>query len=202
MALPWLKIIDAVLGLTDVARTVRKRQPSSALAVPDDPESAVAAGRGGPLEARLAGVVVAALKEAFDRDHQRLALEREQIEAERARAERALRLELLRQSAEREIGRLRLLAGVAVASWLGTLVFSNRLLDAGSAGKIALGIGWLLLLAALAAAFSAHTTVTRSLADAGDAATARDVSSGAAGTAAPWLVVVGLAAVAIGILIV
>ncbi len=203
MPLPWLKIIDAVLGLTDVARTVRKRQPSSALAVPDDPESALgAAGRGGPLEARLAGVVVAALKEAFDRDHQRLALEREQIEAERSRAERALRLELLRQSAEREIGRLRLLAGVAVASWLGTLVFSNRLLEAGSAGRIALGTGWLLLLAALAAAFSAHSAVTRSLTDAGDGATARDVSSGAAGAAAPWLIVVGLAAVAIGILIV
>ena len=65
----------------------------------------VAAARGrrprrpGGLEARLAGVVVAALKEAFDRDTQRLELEREQLDAERQRAERALRLELRRQAA-------------------------------------------------------------------------------------------------------
>jgi len=73
---------------------------------------------GGPLaqiETRLAGVVVAALKEAFDRDARRLDLEREALEAERQRAERALKLELLRQAADRETSRLRLLAGVAVA---------------------------------------------------------------------------------------
>src|SRR6185436_9870926 len=73
----------------------------------------------GNLEARLAGVVVAALKEAFDRDNRRLDLEREQAQAERLRAERALRLELARQAVDREIGRLRLTAGVAVACWLG-----------------------------------------------------------------------------------
>ena len=78
----------------------------------------------GGLEARLAGVVVAALKEAFDRDTRRLELEREQLDAERERAERALRLELQRQAADREIGRLRLLAGVAVAGWLGTLLLA------------------------------------------------------------------------------
>ena len=67
----------------------------------------------GGLEARMAGVVVAALKEAFDRDSRRLELEREQLAAERQRAERALQLELQRQAGDREIGRLRLLAGVA-----------------------------------------------------------------------------------------
>ena len=40
----------------------------------------------GALEARLAGVVVAALKEAFDRDSRRLELERDQLAAERLRA--------------------------------------------------------------------------------------------------------------------
>ena len=120
-------------------------------------------GRGGPLEARLAGVVVAALKEAFDRDHQRLELEREQIEAERARAERVLRIELARQAGDQEIGRLRLLAGVAIASWLGTLFFSVRLVGGASGGRVALGVGWLLLLAALAASFVAQSTVTRGL---------------------------------------
>ena len=81
----------------------------------------------GQLETRLAGVVVAALQEAFDRDSRRLELEREQLEAERRRAERLLQLELLRQAGDREVGRLRLLAGVAAGSWLGTLFFSARL---------------------------------------------------------------------------
>ena len=46
--------------------------------------STPAAARPAGLEARLAGVVVAALKEAFDRDTRRLELEREQLDAERA----------------------------------------------------------------------------------------------------------------------
>ena len=118
----------------------RGRRRHQLRAQPEDPDrcsrerrtsrssSRPAAARAGGLEARLAGVVVAALKEAFDRDTRRLELEREQLEAERERAERALRLELQRQAGDREIGRLRLLAGVAVASWLGTLFFSARLL--------------------------------------------------------------------------
>ena len=58
----------------------------------------------GQLEAPLTNVVVAALKEAFDRDHARLELERAQLEEERRRAEQALRLELRRQAADRELG--------------------------------------------------------------------------------------------------
>src|SRR5205823_6031256 len=118
---------------------------------PAEAESQRAAGSRafGHLETRLAGVVVAALKEAFDRDTRRLELEREQVEAERARADRALRLELLRQAGEREIGRLRLVAGVAVASWLGTLLFSTRLVAGGAGPKAAIASGWLLLIGAL-----------------------------------------------------
>ena len=119
MALPWLQLIDAALGVANFARGRKAAQE-------EPPQQLEAAARaGGGLEARLAGVVVAALKEAFDRDSRRLELEREQLEAERARADRALRLELLRQAGEREIGRLRLVAGVAAASWLGTLFFSS-----------------------------------------------------------------------------
>src|SRR5499426_2648020 len=109
MAVPWLRILDVVIGVTDLARSRRMGRPQS-----DD--RALLPGGGGPLalgnlEARLAGVVVAALKEAFDRDTRRLELERAQIDAERERAERALRLELRRQTGDREIGRLRFLAG-------------------------------------------------------------------------------------------
>src|SRR5437016_3359392 len=127
MALPWLRILDAFIGVTDLARSRRIKTLSQEN---PDPSTSLQRGPAGPLsgmEARLAGVVVAALKEAFDRDRNRLELEREHIEAERARAERALKLELLRQAGDREIGRLRLLAGVAVACWIGTLFFSARL---------------------------------------------------------------------------
>jgi hypothetical protein len=205
MAVPWMRILDTVLGLTDVAR--RFRAPASPPPADDTPQDLAAAARGGlggPIEARLAGVVVAALKEAFDRDHQRMELEREHAESERRRAERALRLELLRQAGDREIGRLRMLAAVAVASWLGTLVFAAQLLDEAAGSRIAVGAGLVLLLAAFAASFTAQSSLGRSLAQAPiDDATVRPAvfSSGAAGAAAPWLIVAGLASVGLAALL-
>ena len=196
MAVPWLRVLNAVLGINEIARVVKGR--SAAAVAADDPDQLAVTGRGGPLEARLAGVVVAALKEAFDRDHQRLEIEREQIEAERVRTERLLRIELARQARDQEIGRLRLLTGVAIASWLGTLFFSARLAGGASAGRVALAVGWLLLLAALAASFVAQSAVTRGLSrtEAGDLA-----PSGIAGALAPWLLVSGLAVIGIGVLL-
>src|SRR5437660_12672222 len=134
MAVPWLRILDTLIGVTDLARSRRMRSMASENETLQqaDPGRAL-----GGLETRLAGVVVAALKEAFDRDTRRLELEREQLEAERARVEQGLRLELLRQAGEREIGRLRLVAAIAVASWLGTLLLSTRLMGAGVAAKVA-----------------------------------------------------------------
>src|ERR1041385_5184148 len=122
MPVPWLRILDAVIGITDIARSRRIKALSQ---TDPDQRSADALERSGaraPLEARLAGVVVAALKETFDRDSHRLELEKAQIEAERERNERMLRLELQRQAGDREIGRLRLLAVVAVAAWMSTLL--------------------------------------------------------------------------------
>jgi hypothetical protein len=193
MAVPWLRVLNAVLGINEIVRVVKGRSGAAA-----DPDQLALRGGGGPLEARLAGVVVAALKEAFDRDHQRLELEREQIEAERVRAERLLRIELARRAGDQEIGRLRLLAGVAIASWLGTLFFSARLVGGAPGGRVALGVGWLLLLAALAASFAAQSAVTRGLDRTTDA---RDfASSGTAGALAPWLLVSGLAVIGLGVL--
>jgi hypothetical protein len=155
----------------------------------------------------MAGVVVAALKEAFDRDTRRLELAREQLAAERQRAERALRLELQRQSADREIGRLRMLAGVAVAGLIGTLLLAmipGGILRGGTSARVALGGGWLLLGVALAAAFSAQAQVARALESlAADDSGVRNpgiVSPG--GTAALWLIVAGLALVGVAVLIV
>src|SRR5258708_4803541 len=135
----WLRIIDTVLGLADLA--IGKSRSGSLSGTGRDELATRSAG--GAFETRLAGVVVAALKEAFDRDNQRLDLERERMEADRQRADRALRLELVRQAGDREIGRLRLLSGVAVASWLGTLFFSARLIGGQPSARAALAVGWL-----------------------------------------------------------
>ena len=72
----------------------------------------------------MAGVLVAALKEAFDRDSTRLEMERSQIEAERRRAEEALRAELRRQAGERALGQLRLIAVMAIGAWALSAVLS------------------------------------------------------------------------------
>src|SRR5438128_6180164 len=163
MPVPWVRILDISLGAMNAALGTHRHRAAAGASE----EDRLALGSRSPssLEATLAGVMVAAVKEAFDRDSRRLELEREQVETERARAERALRLELRRQAGEREIGRLRLLAGVAVVSWLGTLFFSTRILStaAGGGGRAALGVGWALLLAALAASFAAQARVGNAL---------------------------------------
>src|SRR4051812_26365329 len=91
----WMRVVDAVTG---IAQFVGGRK-----AAPGGADSGVPAAGLGGLETRLAGVVVAALKEAFDRDRVRMDLERAQIEAERRRAEQALEAELRRQAAERAL---------------------------------------------------------------------------------------------------
>jgi hypothetical protein len=192
-----MRVLNSVLGLSEVVRLVKGRGDGS------EQDQLMTGGRGlASIEARLAGVVVAALKEAFDRDHQRLELERQQMDGELRRAERALRLELLRQAGDREIGRLRLLAGVAVVSWLGTLFFATRLIGGAPSSRVLLGIGWLLLLAALGAAFSAQTTIGRALGGVNENVNPAAVMSSSAGAMAPWLLVAGLAAIGFGVLLV
>jgi hypothetical protein len=203
MALPWLRILDAVIGVTDLARS---RKMKSLSRTGGDPESLDASGQRAPLhglEARLAGVMVAALKEVFDRDSRRLELERSQADAERERAERALRLELLRQRADREIGRMRLLAAIGVVGWLGTLSYASRMVETSS--RVLFAAGWLVLLAAVATSFAAQSQVAsaveraRGVAD--GAWDARDTAwSTAPGSITLWLVVVGLALVGLAIL--
>ncbi len=127
MALPWLRLLDMVIGVTDIARIANRGRKSE----PPAPSGGEQSGT--------------------DLKAQRLELERQQLEAERRRAARALQLELQRQAGEREIGRLRLLAGVAVASWIGTLILAVRTTGVGT--RVFLGLGWLFLLCAIAASF-------------------------------------------------
>lgn len=198
MPIPWLQLVDAALGVANFARGRKMPEPPTDSGQQIDAASRAPAG----LEARLAGVVVAALKEAFDRDSRRLELEREQLAAERQRAERLLRLELHRQAGDREIGRLRLLAGVAGAAWIGSLLLLSRVAAGGLGARITLGAGWLLLLAAIAASFTAQSRVA-SITDAllsGDD-DRRAIGSGGAGAVALWLMMCGLLLVGLAALL-
>jgi hypothetical protein len=64
----WAGVLDTVGGLVQIAR--RFRQGTSETLSNASPFPGAAGGLG-QIEARLAGVVVAALKEAFDRDSAR-----------------------------------------------------------------------------------------------------------------------------------
>jgi hypothetical protein len=200
MPVPWLRLLDLALGVTDLARSRKMRQSAEQIEPQEAPLQAMPPGRTetglGGLETRLAGVVVAALKEAFDRDTRRLELERSQLEAERERAERALRLELRRQTGDREIGRLRFLAGAAVVAWLATLLFAARLMGGPVGARVALGGGWLLLLVSFGAAITAQSQISEALnRDEGS------LSAGVAGAMALWLMIAGLMFVGLAALI-
>jgi hypothetical protein len=189
---PWLRILDTVIGVADVALSAAGGRSGGTAPAPRQ-DLDVGTRPGGSVEAGLAGVVVAALKEAFDRDARRMHFERELADEARLRAERAQQLELLRQAGDREIGRLRMLAAVAAAAWAATLVWSGRLIGGGIGARVSLGAGWLFLLGAVAASFIAQSRVAAAI----DALAAGDdrraIRSGASGAFALWLMIVGLA---------
>src|SRR5262245_959169 len=154
-------------------------------------------GIAGQLETRLTNVVVAALKEAFDRDHARLELERTQLDEQRRRAEEAVRMEIQRQAIDRELGRLRLLAGTALAGWIASialLVF--RLSEATVLSRGVLVAGWLLLLGSLGSAFLAQARIG-AYGRSGDP----PLEAGPAGSAALALLITGLALSALSLLV-
>ncbi len=186
------KAFNTVMALRDAAQRLGgDRPPPSDTAM----HPASAPGLAGQLEARLTNVVVAALKEAFDRDHARLELERAQLEEQRRRAEDALRAELRRQAADRELGRFRLLAGTALAGWIAAVVMLVARLDVASTPSRGLMVAaWAMLLGALAAAFTAQGRI----AAAADGSPAGD--AGVAGAAALWLLIAGLALAATSLL--
>lgn len=188
-----LKAFDTVMMLREAAKRFTGDTPP--------PETSLSAqtaqGIAGQVEARLTNVVVAALKEAFNRDHARLELERAQLEEQRRRAEEALRLELRRQMLDRELARLRLLGGGAMLGWIAAILLAVLRVGAMSTpGRLALAAGWLLLLGGLGAAFTAQGRL-------GALAVARDgpVDAGPPAVASLWLLMAGLALTAISLLL-
>ena len=157
---------------------------------------------GGPLEARLAGVVVAALKEAFDRDRVRMDLEREQVEAERRRAEQLLNAELRRQAAERAHAQFRSIALMAIATWMLSAALAVWLpgMRAGLP-RLVLGLGWASAFGALGCAFAAGQAVSEWTVGATAANLAGAPPRSGTGVAAPWLLLLALALTAASLLI-
>lgn len=190
------KAFDAAVALADAAKRLKSSLPAPRAGTqPPPPMVQGTIPPGAQLEARLTNVVIAALKEAFDRDHARLELERAQLDGEHRRAEAALQLELRRQAANRELVRLRQLAGASMVGWIASVV----MLAGGFAGttmpsRVALIAGWVLLLGALGAAFSAQRRVGASVPDVGG------VPGISAAGAALWLLISGLGVTAVSLL--
>jgi hypothetical protein len=189
------RAFDAAMALRDAARRFRGEAPpppDTGLSTTAQPGSAIV----GQIENRLTNVVVAALKEAFDRDHARLELERQQLEEQRRRAEEAMRQELRRQALDRELARLRLIGGAALAGWIAAVAIVVVRLGAMSVLSRGLAAaGWLLLLGSLGAAFAAQGRVGRGVADAGQPG-----DGGVGAMVALWMLIAGLAVSAIALL--
>ena len=170
-----------------------------------DPDalSATTTGAAGPLEARLAGVLVAALKEAFDRDRTRLELEQAQLEAERRRAEDAMRLELRRQAGDRALAQARLLAVLAIAAWMASAVLFAFLPGAHAMpARGVLALAWTLLLGSAGTAFAFHSAVATWLGRLRPgAADPGEVPSEAVGRTSGFLLIAALAALAAALLL-
>lgn len=189
-----VKAFDAVISFHDATRRVRGDPPPERTTIAAT--AATSGGLAGQLEARLTGVVVAALKEAFDRDRARLELERTHLEEQRRRAEEAMRMELSRQAADRELGRLRLLAGAALVGWIASVVvLLVRIATMTTVARAVVIVSWVLLLGALGAAFSAQSRVGPSAAD----SDAKHV--GRAGAIATWMLIAGLGVSGLSVLL-
>ena len=191
------KALDAVVLFREAAKRFTA-PPAQSPPVETTLEKTIPdAGLVGQLETRLTNVVVAALKEAFARDHARLELERAQMEEQRRRADEAMRLELRRHAIDREAGRLRLLAAVALGGWVASVVLLVVRLDAASmVSRAVTATGWVLLLGSLGAAFTAQGRISAFHPD-GRA----PIEAGAAGAAALWLLIAGLALSAVSLLV-
>jgi hypothetical protein len=180
----WLQVLDTLGGLAQLSG--RWRRPAGTT----EGSPGLTGGPFGQLEARLAGVVVAALKEAFDRDRARMDLEREHLEAERARAEAALEAEVRRQAAERALGQLRLIAVMALATWMLSAALGVWLPGMRQGlPRVLMGIGWAQAIAALGCAFVAWQHVSAWSADMRGAASPRHTAA----AAAPWLLLGSMA---------
>ena len=188
----WVKIVDTVMTLWEPRRPEETERPRESGLPQGSPT-----GFAEQMEMRLTNVVIAALKEAFDRDHQRLELERAHLEEQRRRAEEAARMELRRETISHEVGRQRLLAGIALIGWIVAVVFlAVRHGDMSVLSKAMLASGWLLFIGSLTMAFATQAKLNAYLLKPN---MEPDLES--AGNGALWLLVAGLALSATSLLV-
>ena len=193
----WLRALNAVGTVAEASRLFR-----GARAEPGG-EPVVAQPGSTQLEARLASVVVAALKEAFDRDRARFNFEQSYLDAQRARAEEQVRFEWLRQTGERALSQVRLIAVMSLIVWVASVLLLAWLPGSPeTASKVLLGFGWSALIGSLACAFVTHNGVTAWLvgARALEVATSK-LPQGFSRTILPWLFVLGLALTAASVVV-
>ena len=189
------KVAQTIFGAAEVSRRVLR--PGDPVHQEPGSDLETAGGLLGHLEARLTGVAISALKEAFDRDAARLAAERAALEDERRRAEEALRLELVRQAVDRALTRVRTVGVLALTIWVVSVLFAMRLPEGfAGAARAVLACGWAALLGAIATSFTAHGQIARWAGSAqASHVSAADLPENGPGVAAPWLVLAGLALV-------
>jgi hypothetical protein len=212
-----MRVLDTLGGFAELAGRVAGRadaaRPQTGSGSPD---AAGAIGPLGQVEARLTGVLIAALKEAFDRDSARLELERAQQqnedrrrESEQRRLDEALHAELRRQadmarrqSAERALAQLRTVALLAVGAWALSAVIAVVVPGMrADLPRLLLGLGWLLAIAAVGAAFAGVRRVSAWSLQSAPEATLDTPPSTTIADAAPWLFVAALAAIAVALLV-
>jgi hypothetical protein len=115
------------------------------------------------------------------------------LEEERRRAEAALERDKRRLAVDRELTRLRLLAGTALVGWLASVaVVAADVAGASIAARVVAALGWLLLLSAIGASFIAQGRV--------GTGSRPEAAPGTAGAASLWLLLAGLAATAASLL--
>lgn len=199
----WLRALDTLSGLIDMGQRLRRGGPPPRNPGGDTDALSTAGAPGGPLEARLAGVLVAALKEAFDRDRTRLELEQAQLEGERRRAEDAMRLELRRQAGDRAVAHARLLVVLAVAAWTASALLLALLPGARTMpARGVLAVAWTLLIGCAGTAFASYFAVATWLGRLRPgAADPGDVPAEGVGRASGILLIAGLAAIAAALLL-
>ena len=146
----WLRALNAVGTVAEATRLFRGTGQVA------DPTLTAAESAGEALETRLANVVVAALREAFDRDRARFDLERDLHEADAAQKAEALRFEWLRHTATQALTQTRYLTVLSVVVWVASVIAAGWLSPLGTAAKSLLGIGWVGLTTAIATAFITH----------------------------------------------
>lgn len=193
----WLRALSAVGAVAEASRLFRAPRGEA------EREPAVFQPGSTQLEARLAQVVVAALKEAFNRDRARFDLEQGHLDAQRERAEQQLRLEWLRQESERSLGQVRMMAIMSLIVWAASALLLVWLPGSQEAtSKVLLGFGWSALIGSVACAFVAHSGITEWLVNAHTSGPVTPhVPQSSARTILPWLLVLGLALTATSVIV-